>query len=147
MKLHKIKYRNPALDTKGCYCINNYLWAKDKVQIISDKEFLAPKFYAPRHVGQLHNRKLAQNRYRAKQPLKLIKAEHERKKREYKKRISNRPKTDRIYRFNVNLSADEYKLLWNYLYKEVRDPVKDRKRIQTIEEMIEKQQRKEYDKK
>ena len=132
------------MDTERCYCINNYLWNKDKVQIISDKEFLAPKFYAPRHVGQLHNRKLAQNRYRSRQPLKLIKSEHERKKREYKKRISNRVKTDRIYRFNVNLSADEYKMMWNYLYKEIRDPSKDRRRIQTIEEMIEK--RKEDDK-
>lgn len=138
MKLHKIKYRNPALDTEKCYCINNYLWKKDVVKIISDKEFLAPKLYAPRHVGQLHNRKLADARYRAKQPLKLIKAEHERKKREHKKRISNKPKTDRIYRFTVTLSADEYKMMWNFLYKDVRDPLKEKRRVQTIEEIMEK---------
>lgn len=142
MKLHKIKYRNPALDTQFCYCINNYLWNKDKIQIINDgKEFLAPKYYCPRHVGQLENRKLAIARYRAGKPLKKIKEEHERKKREFKNR--KKPKTsDRIYKFSVNVNATEYKMLWNFLYKDVRDPLKDKVRIQTIEEIIEKQAKK-----
>lgn len=143
MKLHKIHYRNPALDTEGRYCINNYLWAKDKVQIINNgTEFLAPKFYCPIHVSKIPAQKLASARYRARQPLKRIKSEHERKKREYKKR--KRPKTsDRIYKFSVNVSYDEYKVLWNFLYKEVRNPLTDRYRIQTIEELEEKRLKKE----
>ena len=142
MKLHKVKYRNPALDTVGCYCINNYLWAKDKVQIINNgKAFLAPKLYCPRHVSQLAARKLADAKYRASQPLKQIKSEHERKKREFKRR--KRQKTsNRIYKFAVNVSYDEYKLLWNFLYKDIRNPITDRVRIQTIEELDEKRKKK-----
>lgn len=148
MKLVKIKYRNPALDTQFSYCINNYLWNKEKVQIINNgTEMLVPKYYCPRHVGQLHNQKLASARYRAQQPLKLIKAEHERKKREFKERVKRGRTTDRIYKFAVEVNESEYKLLWNYLYYEVRDPLKRERKIQTIEELKEKRKRKEDDKK
>ena len=144
MRLIKIKYRNPALDTQFSYCINNYLWNKEKVRIINDgTEMLVPKYYCPTHVGQKGSKKLASARYRASRPLKLIKSEHERIEKERKKAGRKKGKqTDRIYKFAVNVSYDEYKLLWNFLYKEVRDPLKDRHRIQTIEELAEKQAKK-----
>lgn len=144
MRLIKIKYRNPALDTEQCYCINNYLWNKSKVQIINNgKEMLVPKYYSPIHVGALPARKKADARYRARQPLKLIKQTHEQQKKERKKRRKTGRKTERIYKFMVNVSYDEYKVLWNFLYKELRDPLKDRYRIQTIEELEEKRLLKE----
>ena len=142
MKLHKIRYRNPALDTQYSYCINNYLWNKEKIQILNNgTEFLAPKFYCPRHVGQLGSMRRASAKYRANKPLHLIKKAHEVKE---KKKVGRKKgtQTDKIYKFAVNVNADEYKLLWNFLYKEVRDPLKDRHRIQTIEELMEKQERK-----
>ena len=151
MKLHKIKYRNPALDTKFCYCINNYLWAKNKIQIINNgTEFLAPKYYCPRHVGQLENRRLAYSKYRARHPLKTIKKAHEEVKKERQRRwremIKKRRTSNRYYKFTVSVSEDEYKLLWNFLYKEVRNPLKDKIRIQTIEELKEKRERKQNEK-
>lgn len=144
MKLHKIKYRNPALDTRDSYCINNYLWAKKKIQILNDKEFLAPKYYCPRHVGQTANRRAADTKYRARNPLKQIKAKHERKKHEFKekrKQIQRAKHPEKTYCFKVMVTATEYKILWNFLYKDVRDPLKDRIRIQTIEELIEKEEK------
>ena len=144
MKLHKIHYRNEKLDTQFCYCINNYLWAKDLIQILNDEEFLAPKYYTPRHVSQLENRKLANARYRARNPLKLIKKSHEdRPKRQ------RRPKellTKRIYKFAVNVDEDEYRALWNFLYKELRDPIKDKSRVETIEEKKERLKKKNDEK-
>lgn len=149
MRLIKIKHRTPALDTQFSYCINNYLWNKDKVQIINNgTEMLVPKYYCPMHIGQKSSKKLASARYRATRPLKLIKAEHERIEKERKKAGRKKgTQTNRIYRFSVNVSYDEYKLLWNFLYKEVRDPINDRHRIQTIEELAEKQERKKNEKK
>lgn len=148
MKLHKVKYRNPALDTQACYCINNYLWAKDKIQIINNgKEFLAPKLYCPRHVGQLDAMRRANAKYQAGRPLQMIKRIYQEKQAKKKTGRKQGSTTDRIYKFTVSVSEEEYKLLWNYLYKEVRDPLKDKIRIQTIEEVIEKQKRKKDDKK
>ena len=143
MRLIKIKHRTPALDTRQCYCINNYLWNKDKVQIINNgTEMLVPKYYCPMHIGQKPSKQLANARYRAGRPLKLIKTEHERQKREFKKR-GRQKESDRIYTFKVAVNATEYKMLWNFLYKDVRDPLKDKVRIQTIEEIIEKRERNE----
>lgn len=143
MRLVKIRYRNPALDTEFSYCINNRLWRKDVVQIINDgTELLAPKYYNARHVGQLAAQKRANAKYRAKNPLKFIKKNHERKEEKKKAGRKKGKQTDRKYRFSVNVDATEYKMLWNFLYKEVRDPLKDKTRIQTIEEIIEKQERK-----
>lgn len=143
MKLVKIRYRNPALDTEQCYCINNYLWNKVKVQIVNANEMLVPKYYCPVHVGARPSRIKAHARYRARQPLKLIKQAHDAEKKERKKRRKTGRKTDRIYKFEVSVSYDEYKLLWNFLYKEVRNPITDRYRIQTIEELEEKRLKKE----
>lgn len=143
MRLEKIHYRNPALDTEFSYCINNRLWRKDVVQIINGgKEMLVPKYYTARHVGQLDAMRRANAKYRAKNPLKFIKKNHERKEAKKKAGRKKGKQTDRKYRFSVNVNATEYKMLWNFLYKEVRDPLKDKHRIQTIEEIIEKQERK-----
>lgn len=143
MRLVQIKYRNPLLDTEQCYCINNFRWNKEKVTIINGgKEMLVPKYYCPQHVGQLESRKKANKKYRANKPLKLIKQEHERIQKERKERKKTGTQTERIYKFAVNVSYDEYKLLWNFLYKEVRNPLKDRHRIQTIEELEEKRLKK-----
>ena len=142
MRLVKIRYRNPALDTEFSYCINNRLWRKDVVQIINDgKELLAPKYYNARHVGQLAAQKRANAKYRAKNPLKFIKKNHEEKERKKAGRKKGKV-TDKDYIFKVTVNATEYKMLWNFLYKEVRDPLKDKVRIQTREEIIEKQERK-----
>lgn len=144
MRLIKIKYRNPALDTQFSYCINNYLWAKNKVKIINNgTEMLVPKFYCPRHVAQLSGQRKAIARYKARQPLKFIKENHEKHQEEQKrKRKLERKKraklSEKHYRFNVMVTAEEYKLLWDFLYKEVRDPLKDRMRVRTIEEIMEK---------
>ena len=142
MRLVKIHYRNPALDTQFSYCINNRLWRKDKVQILNDKEMLVPKYYSARHVGTIPAQKRANARYRAKNPLKFIKKVHEEKQRKpkpkHKKKVE---KSNRIYTFKVNVSEIEYKLLWNFLYKDIRDPLTDKIRIQTIEEIIEKQRK------
>lgn len=143
MRLVKINYRNEKLDTAGCYCINNYLWAKDKVQIISKTEMLVPKYYTPRHVGQLSNRRRADANYRARKPLKLIKDSYEDEQNERKRRKRSYKYTDKQYRFSVDVTAAEYKMLWNFLYKEVRNPLTERGRIQTIEEIIEKRERKD----
>lgn len=142
MRLEKIHYRNPALDTELSYCINNKLWRKDKVQIINGgTEMLVPKYYTARHVAQLSAQRRAIAKYRAKNPLKFIKKNHEAKEKKKAGRKKGK-QTDRIYKFAVNVNATEYKMLWNFLYKEVRDPLKDKHRIQTIEEIIEKQERK-----
>ena len=142
MRLVKIHYRNPALDTQFSYCINNRLWNKDKVQIINNgTEMLVPKYYSARHVGTQPAQMRANAKYRAKNPLKFIKKVHEQKERKKAGRKKGKT-TDRIYKFAVNVDATEYKMLWNFLYKEVRDPLKDKTRIQTIEEIIEKQERK-----
>ena len=142
MRLVKIRYRNPALDTEFSYCINNRLWRKDVVQIINGgTELLAPKYYHARHVGQLSSMRRANAKYRAKNPLKFIKKNHEAKEKKKAGRKKGK-QTDRIYKFAVNVNATEYKMLWNFLYKEVRDPLKDKHRIQTIEELIEKQAKK-----
>lgn len=143
MRLVKINYRNEKLDTEGCYCINNYLWNKDKVQIISKTEMLVPKYYTPRHVGQLKNRKLADARYRARNPLKRIKGNYEAHQEDVRKSRKRGKRTDKHYRFSVDVTAAEYKMLWNFLYKEVRSPLDKGTRIQTIEEMIEKRERKD----
>lgn len=143
MRLVKIKYRNPLLDTEQCYCINNFRWNKDKVQIINNgTEMLVPKYYCPQHVGQLESRRKANKKYRATKPLRLIKQSHEQLEKERKERRKTGRRTDRIYRFSVNVSYDEYKLLWNFLYKEVRNPITDRYRVQTIEELEEKRLKK-----
>ena len=147
MRLVKIHYRNPALDTEFSYCINNRLWRKDVVQIINDgKEMLVPKYYTARHVGQLDAMRRANAKYRAKNPLKFIKKVHEQKERKKAGRKKG-SKTDKIYRFSVNVNETEYKMLWNFLYKEVRDPLKEKIRVQTIEEIIEKQERKKQSEK
>ena len=144
MKLHKIKHRNPALDTEKCYCINNRLWNKKRVQIINNgTEFLAPKYYYPVHVSRLVKDQLVKARYRASSPLTLIKQEHERRQANKKRFKPKKPheKTKRIYHFTVLVDEDEYKVLWNFLYKDVRDPLKDRRRIATIEELKERKKR------
>lgn len=144
MRLVKIHYRNPALDTRFSYCINNRLWNKDKVQIINGgKEMLVPKYYTARHVGTQPAQMRANARYRAKNPLKFIKKVHEQKiEKERKKAGRKKGKTtDRDYTFKVAVNATEYKMLWNFLYKEVRDPLKEKIRVQTIEEIIEKQRK------
>lgn len=148
MKLWKIKYRNPALDTKGCYCINNFLWAKDKIQILNNKEFLAPKYYTPRHIATLESQRLATAKYLGSRPLKNIKKQYEdKKKREFKNRRKRQKTTDRIYKFHVNVSYNEYEVLWNVLYKELRNPITDRSRISTIQEVEERRLRKLNDEK
>ena len=142
MRVIKIHYRNPALDTEFSYCINNYLWRKDKVQIINGgKEMLIPKYYKPRHVGQLDPQRRANAKYKARQPLKLIKKAHEERQRKKAGRKKGKT-TDRDYTFKVAVNATEYKMLWNFLYKDVRDPLKEKIRVQTIEEIIEKRERK-----
>ena len=143
MRVVKIHYRNPALDTKFSYCINNRLWNKDKVQIINGgKEMLVPKYYSARHVGTQPAQMRANARYRAKNPLKLIKKVHEQKERKNKGGRKKGKTTDRDYTFKVAVNATEYKMLWNFLYKEIRDPLKEKHRVQTIEEIIEKRERK-----
>ena len=143
MRVIKIHYRNPALDTKFSYCINNYLWNKDKVQIINGgKEMLIPKYYKPRHVGTQPAQMRANAKYKARKPLKLIKKAYEEQKERKNKGGRKKGKvTDRDYTFKVAVNATEYKMLWNFLYKEVRDPLKEKHRIQTIEEIIEKQRK------
>ena len=141
MRIVKIHYRNPALDTRFSYCINNRLWNKDKVQIINGgKEMLVPKYYCARHVGTQPAQMRANARYRAKNPLKFIKKVHEQKERKKAGRKKGKT-TDRDYTFKVAVNATEYKMLWNFLYKEVRDPLKEKIRIQTIEEILEKQRK------
>lgn len=143
MRVVKIHYRNPALDTKFSYCINNRLWNKDKVQIINGgKEMLVPKYYSARHVGTQPAQMRANARYRAKNPLKFIKKVHEQKERKNKGGRKKGKTTDRDYTFKVAVNATEYKMLWNFLYKEIRDPLKEKHRVQTIEEIIEKRERK-----
>ena len=146
MRLVKINYRNPALDTEFSYCINNYLWRKDKVQILSDKEMLVPKYYKARHVGQLDAQRRANARYQARKPLKLIKKAHETKQRKKAKQRKRTGKTDKVYLFKVHVNPAEYKMLWNFLYKEVRNPLEDNRRVQTIEELMEKQERRQQEK-
>ena len=147
MRLVKIRYRNPALDTEFNYCINNYLWNKNKVQIINDgKEMLVPKYYRARHVGELDAQRRANAKYHARKPLKLIKKAYEEKQAKKKVGRKKGSHTDRLYKFAVNVSEDEYKLLWNYLYKEIRDPLKDKIRVQTIEELKERLERKKSEK-
>ena len=144
MRLVKINYRNPALDTQFCYCINNYLWNKEKVQIINGgKELLAPKYYKPRHVGQLENDRRLAAKYKARKPLKFIKKAHAEQVEKQRKKAGRKKgsKTDRKYTFKVAVNATEYKMLWNFLYKDVRDPLKEKIRVQTIEEILEKQRK------
>ena len=43
----------------------------------------------------------------------------------------------RTFRFSVYVDEIEYKLLWNFLYKDVRNPLVDKARIRTIEEVKE----------
>ena len=142
MKLHKIHYRNPQLDTKICFCINNRLWNKEKITILNDKQFLAPKYYCPRHVSQLSAQKLAYKRYKANRPLRTIKTNYENslkvaKKQKQRERKKRKP-TERVYKFNVSVTENEYRYLWDILYKELRDPLAKGKRIATIEELKEK---------
>ena len=136
MRLVKIKYRNPTLDTRFSYCINNYLWAKNKVKFLSETEMLVPKFYTARHVSQTSSQRKAQARYNARHPLKLIKEAHEQQQKRRKPR--KRTKTEPKYQFNVLVTEAEYKILWNFLYKELRNPLAKMKRIKTIEELMEK---------
>lgn len=139
MRLVKIKYRNPRLDTEICICINNQLWNKSKIKIINNgTEMLVPKYYCPQHVGRLESQRKANKKYRAAKPLKIIKQEHERITEKRKNQKRNRKPTDRIYKFNVSVNAGEYKLLWNYLYKDLRNPLEKGKRAATIEELQEK---------
>lgn len=148
MRLIKIHYRNPALDTEFSYCINNYLWNKAKVQIINGgKEMLIPKYYKPRHVGQLDPQRRANARYKARKPLKLIKKAHAEQVEKQRKKGGRKKgsKTDRKYTFKVAVNATEYKMLWNFLYKDVRDPLKEKIRVQTIEEILEKRERRKAD--
>lgn len=139
MKLHKIHYRNPQLDTEVCYCINNRLWNKSKITILNDKAFLAPKYYCPRHVSQLAGQRLANKRYRTNRPLRTIRINHinalksieKQRQRERKKRKPS----ERQYKFNVSVTENEYRCLWDILYKELRDPLAKDKRAATIEEL------------
>lgn len=150
MRLHKIKHRNAALDTEKCYCINNMLWNKKKIQIIDNgKAFLAPKYYAPNHVSISVKNKLFKAGYLGERPLKAIKREHEQRQKNRKlfKRKKPSEKSQRIYKFSVMVDEFEYKLLWNFLYKDVRDPIKDRVRIRTIEEVKEDELKKKLENK
>lgn len=142
MKLYKIKSRKPELDTELCYCINNKLWLKTKTQIINNNEFLAPKNYNPSKVANNYPiKRLIDNEHRFVHPLKMImKEDRQRRERIYQKVTAPRKKphekSDRIYKFAVNVNYHEYEALWNFLYREVRNPFEETRKINTIEETI-----------
>lgn len=140
MRIVKIKYRNPDLDTKYSWCINNFLWNKEKCKVINNgTELLVPKFYTARHVCTLSKIKKANAKYRCRNPLQMIKANHE-SHVEYIHKIRSLPRertpSYRDYDFRVKLTETEYKLLWDFLYKEVRNPLDvTSRKIKTIEEL------------
>ena len=147
MKLHKIKSLNSKYDTETCVCINNFLWNKSKIKILNDKEFLAPKYYCPRHIGQLEAMKRAGKRYRARNPLKFIKQQHESKaEKKRKNSLKYKRQTERNYKFCVQVTYNEYEALWNYLYRDLRNPL-ERKKLRTAREVEIERLRKEAKKK
>ena len=128
MKLHEVKNRVPELDTKVCICINNHLWNREKVQFINGgKQFLAPKYYAPRHITQVKREKLIRARVRAMNPLKHLRDVKPTKPKWYK------PK-ELKYNFHAYyLSEEQYNQLYGFFYSKIKP--NGRRTIKTVEQI------------
>ena len=115
MKLYEVKNRVLELDTQTCICINNKLWNRKKVQFIEGgKAFLAPKYYAPRHISQIKYEKLLRAKYRAMKPLKRL------KEIKPSKRKRHEPKEPR-YNFYANyLTKEQYDKLYGFYYSKIK---------------------------
>lgn len=135
MKLHKVKSRIIELDTKQCMCINNYLWNREKVQFINGgKEFLAPKYYAPRPLSQVAYQKRLQAKIRAMYPLKNLKEIKPPKPKRYK------PKEPK-YNFYANyLTKEQYEMLYGFFYSKIKPNGK--RTIKTPEQIDEMRKKK-----